>query len=309
MGRHRWPTTGDAAGPRPSATSSATRSRLYGSLGSPPGPEGSYADAEEYGDDEGYHAAGAPYRSAPGVQWRVARSAALVFLGVALTIGGALFLTRSAEPSPAVVSVALDPQDGSATPPAAGSGTDGESSEGRPAVDPAPSGDAVPRAQTQGGMPIIVYVTGAVNSPGVVTVPPGTRLFEVVEQAGGALPDADLEGVNLAATPADGDHIHLLAIGEEPRPGPVTAPGGASSGAPSSGVRGSGGPAADGLIDINTATLAEIESLPRIGPVLGQRIIDWREEHGPFSRPKDLDAVPGIGSAMLDALLPAVVVR
>ncbi|MHA7278518.1 ComEA family DNA-binding protein [Arthrobacter sp. MDT2-2] len=180
------------------------------------------------------------------------------------------------------------------------------SSEGSSAGTPAPAGGAGQRT-------ILVYVTGAVASPGVVTIPSDARLFEVLEKAGGALPEADLDGINLAAAPSDGQHIHLLAVGEEPRadqdvPDATAAPPGvevdASGGTPDSSGAGPGG-----VIDINTATLAEIESLPRVGPVIGQRIIDWREENGPFGQPADIDAVPGIGPGMLEGILPRIVVR
>jgi competence ComEA-like helix-hairpin-helix protein len=286
----------------------------------------------------------------PSMQWRVARSAALVFLGVALAVGAVLFLVRSSAPSAAAISVQLDateesaplgsgppegggsgaPADrtsgGGAAPQDAGRGTaaDGDAPEAAP-----PDGDAshtmAPRSSSdmpQSGAPaggtVVVYVTGAVASPGVVTVPVGTRLFEVVEQAGGALPGADLEGINLAATPSDGQHVHLLAVGEEPRPdqprpdasGTGRVPGAASGGVPGGATGTTGGTAGPaGVLDINTASLAEIESLPRVGPVLGQRIIDWRDEHGPFVQASDIDAVPGIGPALLEGILPLIVAR
>ncbi len=279
-----------------------------------------------------------------GLQWQVARSAALVFLGVALAVGAALFLMRSSEPSAAAVAVQLDAEGsapvGGGPPDGEGDGAAGDRATGRgvapqgvgggtPTDGNAPgaassgaasSGDASSGDATRGGAPhgeaVVVYVTGAVASPGVVTVPAGTRLFEIIEQVGGALPEADLEGINLAATPSDGQHVHLLAVGEEPRlappdpsgSGPV--PGTASGAAPGGGAGttgGSAGPAA--VLDINTASLADIESLPRVGPVLGQRIIDWRDEHGPFAQASDIDAVPGIGPALLEGILPLIVVR
>ncbi|MHA7189763.1 helix-hairpin-helix domain-containing protein [Arthrobacter sp. MDT2-16] len=269
----------------------------------------------------------------PRIQWRVARSAALVFLGVALAVGAALFLVRSSEPSAAAVSVQLESGDGKG---ATGDTKDRASDSGTPHGPPdeeAGPGGTVTGAEVGGspvGTPsaspvlagkgggdwqtIVVYVTGAVTAPGVVTVPAGTRLFEVLEDAGGPLPEADLEGVNLAAAASDGQHVHLLAVGEEPRPGvvapdaPAPPQGGSGTGHGSTAApAGTGAPA--GLLDINTATLADIETLPRVGPVLGQRIIDWRDEHGPFIEASDLDAVPGIGPAMLEGILPLISVR
>lgn len=92
---------------------------------------------------------------------------------------------------------------------------------------------------------------------------------------------------------------------------PVQVPGagpasGAGTGTGTGSAAGPGGGAA--LVNLNTADAAELDTLPRVGPVLANRIIQWRSEQGPFSRPEDLDAVPGIGAAMLAALLPLVTV-
>lgn len=316
MGKHRRPTVGDSAAPdlTPFATGRAPAAR----------------------EDPALDAAPSPLRhdpaARPGVQWRVARSAALVFLGVALAIGGALFLVRSSEPSAAAMTVQLDDDaPGESAPASTGDGAgdgagggaapvDGSSGEGTGSAGPNTASTSIAAGPVSGDTAvgeIVVYVTGAVASPGVVTVTTGTRLFEILDRAGGPLPDADLEGINLAATASDGEHIHLFAVGEEPRPGipaagaPGRTQGGQGSGqliVPDGGGAGGGAPTAT-IIDINTATLAEIELLPRVGPVLGQRIIDWREEHGPFRQAADIDAVPGIGPAMLEGILPLIVVR
>ena len=105
-------------------------------------------------------------------------------------------------------------------------------------------------------------------------------------------------------------------IGELPPPVPAQAPAppgtgmgagpGTADGTGTSSPGGAGGSAA--LVNLNTADAAALETLPRVGPVLASRIIQWRSEQGPFSRPEDLDAVPGIGAAMLAALLPLVTV-
>ncbi|WP_298252347.1 ComEA family DNA-binding protein [uncultured Arthrobacter sp.] len=265
-----------------------------------------------------------------GLRWRVGRSAALVFLGVALAVGAALFLVRSSEPSAAALSVELD----ATRPTVSGPTVSGSSAASAPPGTPVGTPPAVdgpvgpdtgggPGSGTAGGPPgqdgagtIVVYVTGAVAAPGVVTVRNGTRLGEILEEVGGALPDADLEIVNLAAPPVDGQHIHVLAVGEEPRivPGeqpavlaPASGPGPTTGGPIGSGDGQEGGPGQ--VIDLNTATLAQLETLPRVGPVLGQRIIDWREDNGPFLQAEDIDAVPGIGPAMLEGILPLVSVR
>ncbi len=324
MGKHRWPTVGDTAAPE-TTPFPAGRAPAAPEDPAPAAPEDPALDAA-------LDAAPLPLRHdpavQPGVQWRVARSAALVFLGVALAVGSALFLVRSSEPSAAAITVLLD-DDGSGE--SAPGATDGSAGGGAPPVD-SPSGEGTGSAWPSSASTstatgpvsgdtavgeIVVYVTGAVASPGVVTVVAGTRLFEVIDRAGGPLPDADLEEINLAASPSDGEHIHLLAVGEEPRPG-ITAAGapgrpqvGQGSGqliVPDGGG-GAGSTSTATIIDINTATLAEIELLPRVGPVLGQRIIDWREEHGPFRQASDIDAVPGIGPAMLEGILPLIAVR
>ncbi len=281
-----------------------------------------------------------------GLQWRVGRSAALILLGVALMVGAALFLVRSSEPSAAAISVELD-ADRSPGQESAGSGSGSKAGQSFPvAADGAPGeasdaavsgpttsdsgsalgpGPGTTGVEAAGGPPgedgagtIVVYVTGAVSTPGVVTTRSGTRLGEVLEDAGGALPDADLESINLASAPVDGQHVHVLAVGEEPRPelmeqGPVPreSTGGSHTGSPTGtdGIASGSGGAAAGIMDINTATLADLESLPRVGPVLGQRIIDYREDNGPFLQPADIDAVPGIGPAMLEAILPLIVAR
>jgi competence ComEA-like helix-hairpin-helix protein len=284
---------------------------------------------------------------ARGVQWRVARSAALVFLGIALAVGAALFLVRSSEPSAAAVSVQLDAErpggsgasDVGARPsdqgdPSGAASSDGAQEAGAPGTTdgrttqqegegavPGTSdtrtGEPLGGMEREGDQKVIVYVTGAIAAPGVVEVDAGARLFEVIERAGGVLPEADLEGVNLAAMPSDGQHIHVLAVGEEPRPDEARSGGSSPSGLldqevqpaeePAGGAGGS--EALDQVMDINAATLADIESLPRVGPVLGQRIIDWREEHGPFVQASDIDAIPGIGPALLEGILPLIVVR
>lgn len=365
MGKHRWPTAGDAWAP-------PAHPRLPTPRDQRPDPvpdAGSHALAYSLADDDsasdeydGVRADwGPPSFDGPddgearsGIQWRVARSAALVFLGVALAVGAALFLVRSSEPSAAAVSVQLDAEAPAASvegatdtgsSPAGASSSDGAGSADvdREAVDDgatgprdgAPGDQAVGRGaggpgETAAGAPsgtedregvVVIYLTGAVASPGVFTVAPGTRLVEVIDEAGGATPEADLEGINLASTVSDGQHVHLLAVGEEPRAGgtgadvpvlPADAPvkgSNGQSGALDGTARDEGGSGSAGILDINSASLAEIESLPRVGPVLGQRIIDWREEHGRFVQPGDLDAVPGIGPAMLEGILPLIEVR
>ena len=124
-------------------------------------------------------------------------------------------------------------------------------------------------------------------------MPAGARVIDVLKAAGGPLPGADLGLLNLARKVADGE---LVAVGA-----PASAPGGpaATVGAPPPGAA-AGGP--DGPLDLNTATLAELDTLPGVGPVLAQRILDWRTEHGRFAAVDQLSDVPGIGDARLAQL-------
>ena len=136
-----------------------------------------------------------------------------------------------------------------------------------------------------------VYVTGAVVNPGVHAVGRGARLLEAVEAAGGATDDADLTAVNLAIRVKDEDHWHI------PRKGEVVQ----------SSQRGAQvGP---GKIDINSAGVDLLKSLPGIGNVKAQAIVSYREANGPFAGAEELLQVKGIGSATLDAIRDLVEAR
>lgn len=202
------------------------------------------------------------------------------------------------------------------------------SNENGPGPTPTPdvtgsAGEPVPGTGTaeQTAVPsvLVIHVAGAVVRPGVVQVPSGSRAGDAVDAAGGTATDADLASVNLAAPLQDGMMVVVPRIGEPAgNPPPVSGPdlgagtagnGQNAAGSSGGGTTGSGGAGSPGaLLNINSASLEELDSLPRIGPVIAQRIIDWREEHGSFSRPEDLDAVPGIGETMLAALLPLITV-
>lgn len=135
---------------------------------------------------------------------------------------------------------------------------------------------------------IVVDVAGRVHRPGLVTLPAGSRVSDAVRAAGGALRRADLVLVNLAARVSDGQ---LLVVG---------VPGATAAGADASG---SAGP-----VNLNTATADQLDALPGIGPVLAQRIIDWRGAHGGFHSVRDLDQVSGIGDSIYAELEPLVTV-
>lgn len=120
---------------------------------------------------------------------------------------------------------------------------------------------------------VVVYISGAVRRPGVYDMPEGSRVYEVVKAAGDVLPYADMEAVNFAAAVTDGEKIHI-PVNPEGTPLPAGEPA---------------------LININTATQAELETLPGIGAVTAGKILDYRREHGYFQEKEDLMKVPSIG--------------
>ncbi len=131
---------------------------------------------------------------------------------------------------------------------------------------------------------VTVYVTGAVNHPGLVTLSQDSRIGDAVDEAGGLLPTADAERVNLAKAVKDGQQIRIPSKQE------------AASGAPSGGKNG------DGLVNINTADEKTLDSLPGVGPSTAQAIIQYRESEGSFSAPEDLMKVKGIGKGKFEKL-------
>ena len=140
---------------------------------------------------------------------------------------------------------------------------------------------------------VFVHAAGAVLRPGVYRVPAGARVSDLVDAAGGPMPDADLDRLNLAAAVTDGQQVYVPRVGEAP-------PAGAGVG---------GSPASPaGPIDLNTATAADLEELPGVGPATAAAIVAYRDDHGPFRSVEQLLEVRGIGEAKLDALRDLVVV-
>lgn len=147
-----------------------------------------------------------------------------------------------------------------------------------------------------------IYVSGAVARPQVVEVPAGSILADALAAAGGPAPEADLEGLNLAAPLADHQHVHIPTRvpppTATPQPAPATATPTPTSGAVSPEAR----------VNLNTATLAELLTLPGIGETRAQAILAYRAEHGPFTRIEELQNVSGIGPATYEKLAPYVTV-
>jgi competence protein ComEA len=137
---------------------------------------------------------------------------------------------------------------------------------------------------------LYVHVSGAVRAPGLYMLPYGSRVMDAVAAAGGFARDAVRDGVNLAQVLGDGEQLAV------PHKGAAR------------GATGSSPAAAGGKINLNTADEAALDTLPRIGPAMAQRIIAWRTQHGRFTSVEDLLAVPGIGDKMLEALRDLVTV-
>lgn len=159
------------------------------------------------------------------------------------------------------------------------------------------SATAAPDAGTVDGSPVLVHVLGAVVKPGLVELDAGARVVDAVAAAGGFTADADPAGVNLARPIVDGEQLVVFAVGQVPVPAAVPAPGTAPGG---------GAVGADGIVHLNTADVAALDTLPRIGPALAQRIIDWREANGPFTSVDQLLEVTGIGDAVFGGLADRV---
>ncbi|MEX5234857.1 helix-hairpin-helix domain-containing protein [Kocuria arenosa] len=188
------------------------------------------------------------------------------------------------------------------------SGADAGAETGPGTVPPGPPTAPTPSA----GPTLYVHVTGEVARPGVVSVENGARVVDAVEAAGGLTEAAVTDTVNLAAPVTDGQQVLVPDSETAPVPAPGApvapgTPGAGTSGAPP-GTEGPDGAVPGGTLNLNTATAAELDTLPRVGPVLAGRIVEFRQEHGGFAAVADLDAVPGIGPALMEALGPLVTV-
>lgn len=157
-------------------------------------------------------------------------------------------------------------------------------------------GTETPFLPTTTPSPLHVYVSGAVHAPQVVTLTAGSLVIHALTAAGGPTADADLEQLNLAAPLADHQHLVVPRRGMETPTVALPAPTGTAT-APV-------GP----LLNINTASAAELEQLPRIGPTTAQRIVEYRQTHGPFQRIEDIQQVPGIGPAIFAEIQPHITV-
>lgn len=160
-----------------------------------------------------------------------------------------------------------------------------------------PRGEAIELLPPPTPPPVVVHVSGAVNQPGVFSLPTNSRVQDALNAAGDLAPEADVQSLNLAAFLVDGDLIWIPSksfdqtqgqtrandqISKVPTPAQPTVP------------------TESKLININTASQSELESLPSIGPVTAQKIIAYREAHGPFKQIENIQQVNGIGPATFD---------
>jgi competence protein ComEA len=210
----------------------------------------------------------------------------------AIAVSAGLFIVRQPPADPIVIH----------TPPVEDTGRN----PGVVLLDQGPTPTPTPTATpTPVPSEIVVFVSGAVNAPGNYPLPPGARAGDALDAAGGFAPDAQTAAVNLAAPIHDGEQIHF-PLKDEPTPTPTPTPKPTAPPVPvEDDTRGGGGVTLTGLINVNTATQAELESLPGIGEVKAKAIIDNR----PYSIVDDLERVPGIGPATLANVRPYVTVE
>ncbi len=149
-----------------------------------------------------------------------------------------------------------------------------------------------------------IYISGAVKHPGVITVPAGSLVTDAVEAVGGATEDAALEEINLAAPLADNQHIVVPRYTPTPTPQAGRPSTTAAKVEPTTAATPS-----TTLVNLNTATAADLETLPHIGPTLAERIIAYREANGPFRHIEDLKKVEGIGETRYQDIAPFITVE
>ncbi|MBM7410725.1 competence protein ComEA [Clavibacter michiganensis] len=244
------------------------------------------------------------------VRLRVGVGAAAVLVGAALVVTILVTAVQSAgEASPTAPAAArpssaahagtgVDASDEPAHGDAAGDAGDEDAAAGDEDAAGAGDADGGGSGSADGARtPIYVHVVGAVASPGLYPLAPGSRVVDALAAAHGFAAGADTAGVNLARVLSDGEQLVVPRQGEAPTAS--AAPAGSAGG-----VAGSASPSAP--VDLNTATAEQLETLPRVGPSLAARIIAWRSAHGRFARVADLGRVPGIGDRTLASLTPLV---
>ncbi|MBW8483564.1 ComEA family DNA-binding protein [Actinomadura parmotrematis] len=207
----------------------------------------------------------------------------------AIAVLAAGFYVWQARPSQSAS--VIEPAAASAAPPseAAPAGT---SSTDTPAGVPSLGAGTTPPGT------VLVHVLGKVRHPGVVTLPTGSRVSDAIQAAGGVRPNASTGTLNLARKLADGEQI---PVGIPPPPQQAAPPATSPPGSPASGASAPGTP-----LSLSTATADQLDQLPGVGPVLAQRIVEYRTQHGPFRSVDQLQEVTGIGARRFADLRPLI---
>lgn len=257
--------------------------------GDPPGET-----AEHPADDPPQAPPGPAHRWETAARTRVPRSLLLLAAGGLAALAWTVLGPSAPEGGDVLAELPAAPVTAPATGPASPPPSRGS------APVPAPGPSAPSSGPTAGNGALLVHVTGQVHRPGVVRLAPGARVVDAVESAGGLTAQARTAGINLAAPVTDGQQVLVPGPGDPPAPAPGAPGPAAPAGAEEDTVH--------APLDLNTATAAELEQLPRVGPVLAERIVAFRDAHGGFGAVADLDAVEGIGPALMAALTPLVTV-
>ena len=228
---------------------------------------------------------------------------------VVVVVGGVVAWRLLAPPAPAAeMEMPYASPTTAGTGAAPGASTPPPGAPGPPAGAPA-SGAPAAGAPGTGAVPteVVVHVAGAVVTPGVQRLPAGARVVDAVDRSGGARPDAELARVNLAAPLVDGQQVYVPVAGET-----VPAPPPGASSPAGAGGRSPAGPSVDGgsgqLVNLNSATAEELDTLPGVGPATAEAILSHRDANGPFTSVDQLLDVRGIGDAKLEQLRDLVTV-
>lgn len=237
------------------------------------------------------------------LRWDPGRRGALA-MGVAAVVAALVTgaWVRSAHPRDVAIEAPSAASTAGVTVAAGGTG----SFTAAPSASPAPGSSRSPARAVTGaaatagpaatGPPLVVDVIGKVRHPGLYVLPAGARVYDAVLAAGGALRGISLDTLNLAAKVSDGQQIAVGVGGAGPAPVVGSNAGSSTAGGPS------------GPVNLNTATLEQLDALPGVGPVLAQHIVDWRTAHGSFGSVDQLRRVSGIGDAKFATLRPLVTV-
>ena len=166
---------------------------------------------------------------------------------------------------------------------------------------PQPGSSMTPQPTPQVDQSVVVSVVGLVQQPGLVTLAPNARIADAVAAAGGPLNGADIVGLNMARHVADGEQIVVGIMTPAGRPAALGSSVGVSQASPAP-----EGPKPSGPVDLNAATVEQLDTLPGVGPVTAAAIVAWRQANGKFTEVDQLGEVDGIGPARLEKLRPLV---